>query len=42
MIPEHFKEHLGEAIGRIGREPLGIGEMTDGVKSTVDIGGSID
>jgi hypothetical protein len=42
MLLDHFEKHLSEAEGRIGGKSLGIGEMTDRIESTVDIGRAID
>jgi hypothetical protein len=42
MFLEHFEKHLGEAIGRIGRETFRIREMADGEKCTIEIGGAVD
>jgi hypothetical protein len=39
---EDLKKHLSEAIDGIGREALGVGEMTDGIKGTIDIGRAIN
>jgi hypothetical protein len=42
VVFEHLKEHLGETKDGIGRKALGIGEVTDGIKGTEDIRGTVD